>query len=406
MSPNLFPALIRCLGGLRGEGDALSSEVLTHLCGPGKTAPGDEAALMEVSMEIYSCYSQLILTQPVISSVSGIDAWVALARDVSSIITSISEREIRLVAVDGAGDGGKMQLSLAQLMLASLSHAGSLRNSLEGEEGVKGRRVAEAVLDYLVIINTISTAERIPMMCKHLFTQALEPMLLNAQYPRGFTVSWDDCTDDDEDEFYRFRSQQLSEGLECCYGMMRLDLLLSLYHSHQQCISSQVPWQRFESILFCLQAIGSKVRERVLGRDGKGPKAISGGDAQAQALAQEYEGLKTLLLSVFNHLCGSKDADLSNGLLSNPMVAAAACKLIGEYGIIFEAFDEAPREGALTLTLRCLAIPSPQPSTGSSIWQKAAAAAFRSLCIKCATRLSNDTSVLLSLVSDLVSLHH
>lgn len=407
ISPSLLLMLIRSLI-LRGDAGSLASEVVSNLCGPGKTAPGDEEVLMEVLTDICSCYYQAIVTPPSFSSSPEVDTWCSLARNVSCIITAISEREIILVSSDSQGNGGQVQLTLAQMMLACISHSGSLRINVKGEEAGKGRRVAEAVLDYFVIINTIPTAERLPQMCKPLFTQAFEPILANTQYPRSFQSSWDDCVDDDEDDFYRFRSQQLSEALESCYGMMKVDLFSSLLSSCNKCMANPygLSWQRFESLLFCLQTIGSRVKERVLGREGKGPTAIPGGEAAAQVIAEEYQTLKTLLLTIFSHLCGS-ESRASSGYLSNPMVAATACKLIGEYSVVFEALDEAPTEGALNLTLRCLAIPSSSPSAaaaGSSLWQKAAATAFRSLCIKCASKLSKDPHVLLSLIDAATSI--
>lgn len=75
--------------------------------------------------------------------------------------------------------------------------------------------------------------------------------------------------------------------------------------------------------------------------------------------------------------------------LPQPMVARAACRLLGDYAQWFGRSETgAPVEGAVSLLLHCLPLPSAQ---------QPAAHAIRNMCVRCSSRLS-DPAVLLRLM--------
>lgn len=66
------------------------------------------------------------------------------------------------------------------------------------------RNVAEIAVQFFEILSTVPVAKRSPAFRAPVFGRMLPPLLRHARYPQGFTF-WEECVDDDSDEFHRFR---------------------------------------------------------------------------------------------------------------------------------------------------------------------------------------------------------
>jgi hypothetical protein len=190
---------------------------------------------------------------------------LAVAREVAWVVTAVAERDSALVTSSSTTSG--RALALAELMVMCLASS--------------SRATADAALDYFASVNTVRArplqrelhpplsfvhdrllpncvhpgapqvpvAERHPQLCAPLFSTALPHLLRHAQYPPHFT-SWDE-DEQDEDEFYRFRDQQLTDVLESAYGMMRLEYLAAVMQLSQ----AAATWQQYEVSLYALRAV-------------------------------------------------------------------------------------------------------------------------------------------------------
>jgi hypothetical protein len=97
-------------------------------------------------------------------------------------------------------------------------------------------------------------------------------------------------------------------------------------------------------------------------------------NGQADRAQQEQQ----LLLGLFETVCSPNSRVAT--FLNNPYVCATAAALVGAYAAWFDNAINSPLEGALRLLLHALSF--------RDSWQ-AAAAAFRALTTRCATRLAN-----------------
>ncbi len=66
------------------------------------------------------------------------------------------------------------------------------------------RQVAEFAIDYLDSLSTVPLAERQPQLQQPLYSSLLQVLAPHIQYPHDLT-DWDECVDDDEEAFTRFR---------------------------------------------------------------------------------------------------------------------------------------------------------------------------------------------------------
>ena len=71
------------------------------------------------------------------------------------------------------------------------------------------RQVAEFAIDYLDSLSTVPLAERQPQLQQPLYASLVQVLAPHMQYPQGFTA-WEECVDDDEEAFNRFRSALLT----------------------------------------------------------------------------------------------------------------------------------------------------------------------------------------------------
>lgn len=163
---------------------------------------------------------------------------------------------------------------------------------------------------------------------------------------------------------HRFRDQGLTELLETVYLMTGPQYLSSI----QDIITSANSWQQVEGALFCLRAVAGRVR-----RHSSSTPPI-GCNGQADRAQQEQQ----LLLGLFETVCSPNSRVAS--FLNNPYVCATAATLVGAYAAWFDNTINSPLEGALRLLLHALSF--------RDSW-RAAAAAFRALTMRCATRLAN-----------------
>jgi hypothetical protein len=150
------------------------------------------------------------------------------------------------------------------------------------------------------------------------------------------------------------REQHLPELLDVAYGLLRLRYLAHAWQALQQAPS----WQAAEAALYLLTAVSLAVKARVLaegGARGGGGDENSGSASESPAVAQDRQQTAALLTALFGRVCSDEGA--ASMLGAHPLLAAAACRLVGQYAAWFgRARDEAPVQGGLRLLLRALPI--------------------------------------------------
>jgi hypothetical protein len=70
--------------------------------------------------------------------------------------------------------------------------------------GCSSKKVAETAVEYFDALCTVPMSERHPYFGAPMFAQLLQPLLSHARYPADFT-SWEECVEEDSDDFHRFR---------------------------------------------------------------------------------------------------------------------------------------------------------------------------------------------------------
>ena len=66
------------------------------------------------------------------------------------------------------------------------------------------RQVAEFAIDYLDSLSTVPLSERQPQLQQPLYSSLLQVLGPHLQYSQDFT-SWEECVEDDDEAFNRFR---------------------------------------------------------------------------------------------------------------------------------------------------------------------------------------------------------
>ncbi|GBF98210.1 hypothetical protein Rsub_10710 [Raphidocelis subcapitata] len=331
--PGLLPALAPLLapGAAQMAAGAdrvqlLATEVLCELLGPGTF--GDDGAQERAALE--AAAAALLSLRD--AALAPGEAGAAAARGAAAVAGALAERDAELVCGASAA-----ALPLAQLMLECVQRP--------------EREVAQAAVEYFLMVNTVPLAARHPQMGAPLYSSLAPLLLAHARFPEGFE-SWADCVEEDEEAFTRFREQSASELLEISYNMVGPPLLSGL----RDAAVAAPCWREAEAALFALRAVGGPAR-----------RAAAAGDAAAAGL----------LASLFAELCGP-GGRAGAALAASPQAQATAAELVGAYAPWFEAAEGAPLDGALDLLLRCLSAPAARPP---------AAAALRALCSRCAARL-------------------
>ncbi|KAK9804313.1 hypothetical protein WJX72_006272 [[Myrmecia] bisecta] len=351
----LSPAELRAAQGqvlvllLRGLGSpdegvaSAAAEALVFVLVPGKET--DDAAQEDAALR--AAIGGLLAHQP------GIDApeRVVAARSVASVAVAIAER-----APEGIAGRFEEAAPLAELMLQLIS--------------LPERSVAEVVVDYFNTLSTVSIKQRHPSLGRPLFGNLLQPLLRHASFPADFS-SWEECTDDDEELFDRFREQMLTDPLESCYALLRCRFL----EYFGSVLSSSTSWQGIEAAMFAIRSVSLSVKTRVINTESTIPD-----------IAKDKEDTRQFLEGLFGELCSEHAA---GGVLgTQPWVVAAACRLISEYAAWFGKAPHAPVEGALRYLLQAMAF----QEAGQH-----AANAFRNLCTRASWRL-RDVSMLSGLI--------
>ncbi|CAL8466105.1 g5641 [Coccomyxa elongata] len=218
------------------------------------------------------------------------------------------------------------------------------------------RNVAEAAIEYFETLSTVPVAQRSSAFRAPLFGRMLPQLLHHARYPPDFT-SWEDCVDDDRDEFHRFRDHALADILGCAYALLRMDYL-------QYCgslFTNATAWHDKELALYAVRVVSGAVRVRALQSE---PMK----DAATQADAHQTSAF---LAALFGGIC--------SGVAPHPALANAVAHCIGDYAAWFGR-AQAPLQAALQQLLGYMAIPEAAQS---------AALAFRNLCVRCGSQLSS-----------------
>ncbi|KAI8465208.1 MAG: armadillo-type protein [Monoraphidium minutum] len=311
-----------------------AAELLSDLLGPGAfgTDPQQEAAALGAATSaLLSLRAAALAPGP---------AGAAAARAAGSVAGALAERDAE------AATAGPGALALAELMLQLVQRP--------------EREVCQACVEYFLMLNTVPVAQRHPQLAAPLFGALAQPLLARCCYPPGFE-GWEECVDEDEEAFTRFREQGASELLEAVYNMVGPPFLRGLADA----AAAAPDWRQAEAALFALRAAGGPARRHALG----------GGDDPRGAAARGALG------ALFGELCapGGGGAGAGAGAAgASPYARATAAELVGAYAPWFEAADAAPLDGALGLLLQGL---------GSPVSCRPAAAALRALCARCAGRL-------------------
>uniref|UniRef100_A0A061RMX8 Importin N-terminal domain-containing protein n=1 Tax=Tetraselmis sp. GSL018 TaxID=582737 RepID=A0A061RMX8_9CHLO len=339
----LLVELLKLLGDEEEAVAAAAADVLVELTAATTDDPkGDEQAVRMVM-------SGLVSHQGEIQELHGAHVGQALGR----VACAVAENH------SGAATGGLPEaIPLAHLMMQCLSHS--------------ERRTVEAALDYFLMLNTVPVAERHPELQKPLYIAMLGPLLRLATMPHGLE-DWRTFTGDDEDSFRRFREQILTDALDNCYGLLRLEYLQSI----GSMMAAADTWQKAEACLFALRCIALSVKSRILSER----KA----DLVNPAIQAERADTSAFLLFAFSKVFESADANTV--FWSHLLVIEAACRLVGAYAAWFGSSAEAPVLPALRYLLRVLAV------RGHGDHGSHAAAAVRNLCARCSKALLDPPSL-------------
>ncbi|MEW5296974.1 MAG: hypothetical protein WDW36_000215 [Sanguina aurantia] len=404
-TPMLLPCLLQFLSpSCDPEIVEAAGELLAETLGPGRVgidAPAEGVAVSGVIEGLRAHgHALTVVGGGSSSSGDGLDPVVATARAVARIATAVAERDPGLITGEC-----KQAVDLAELVLVCVSRP--------------ERPITEACIDYFLAVNTVPLAERHPQLRGPLFSALLGHLVRHAAYPAGF-AGWEREVHEDQEAFTMFREQLLSDALESCYNLLRLQYLTPL---HQLLLSSAASlpspsitptptpgphassstnntsishttaapaiadvggqgWTTMEAAMYCLRIVGQPVKAHALlaGRAGAaagGGAGPDGGGAAAVAAVAVRAPEDAFLLQLFADVCSPTGALVRH--MANPWLLTAAAQLIGEYAAWFGRAQDSPLEAALTLLLHALG--HPQCCTS-------AAAAFRNLCVRCGDRLS------------------
>ncbi|WIA10180.1 hypothetical protein OEZ85_010384 [Tetradesmus obliquus] len=355
--PTLLSCLFSLLGATAAEAvtaeriEGLACEILCDVLGPGTYGEDSQQERTAVDAAVAA-----LLSLRDVALTPG-PAGAGVARCVASIASALAQRDTSLVCggaaaaatangTSSSNGGAAPAASLNVLPLAEL-----LLHCVSRPE----RAVCEAAVEYFVCANTLPLEQRHPQMGGPLYASLLGPLLgWHSCYSSSF-VSWNEELDEDEEAFYRFRDQSLTDLLETVFLMTGPAYLQQL----QERIAAAAAWQQAEGALFCLKAVADMLRGQV----------ASPSHPHAQQNSE-------LLRALFEDLCSPSGR--SAAFLSNPYTCATAAALVGAYAPWFESTPAAPLEGALRLLLHALCF--------EHSWH-AAARAFKVLCMRCAARL-------------------
>jgi transportin-3 len=224
--------------------------------------------------------------------------------------------------------------------------------------------VAEAGVDYFLMLNTVPLADRAPRLGAPLFQDMVGRLLAHATYPADAAF---DPEEGDADDFARLREAVLPEALEVAYGLLRCAFLEQAW----QLLRGATQWQAAEAALYCVGSVALPVRAR----------ASLAGNAGVAAL-EDARRTGELLAALFAELC-APDAGAA-ALRGHPALARALCWLLERYAPWFAKADEAPLGRALECVVAALRLRGAH---------RAAARALQVTCLRCAPRLRDPALV-------------
>ncbi len=181
--PSLLSVLFSLIGAEAAEAvtaerlEAMATEVLADLLGPG--ALGTDSALERAALDA----SIQALLQLRDKALQPGEAGMGTAKAVAALASVLAERDATAAAGCSAG-----ALPLAALLLQCASRP--------------ERCVAEASVEYFLMLNTVTLEERAQELGAPLFGELAPALFRHACYPGGF-VSWDE-EEEDEEAFNRW----------------------------------------------------------------------------------------------------------------------------------------------------------------------------------------------------------
>ncbi|KAK9902253.1 hypothetical protein WJX75_009732 [Coccomyxa subellipsoidea] len=331
--PGLFGGLLNALHTNDDAAVAVAADVLTKLLGEqrdGDDPAVSQRALQEAIRSIVSLASKLSATEESTTEAAA-DAVVNIACAIAGCMPEFA-----------AGDSEEAA-AVAEAVFKCLDCA--------------SRNVAEIAVQFFEILSTVPVAKRSPAFRAPVFGRMLPPLLRHARYPQGFT-SWEECVDDDSDEFHRFRDHAIDELLGCAYALLRMEYLQycgSLY-------AGSGAWQDKELALYAVRVVAGAVRGR----------ALQGEPIHDPVVLADVQQTSAFLSALFGGIC--------TGTAPHPALANSVAQCVGAYSAWFGRAPDVPLQPALQQLLVYMAVPEAAQSAGT---------AFRNLCVRCGSQLGN-----------------
>lgn len=248
------PAILTCLFSLLGAPAAeavtseriegLARELLCELLGPGTVGSNtqQERAAVEAAMAALLGMRDAALAPGLVGA--------GVARSVASIASALAQRDTE--AVCGSGCGASAAAANGNGAGLSNGHGGAAANPsvlplaelMMQLVSRPERGVCEAAVDYFLMVNTLSSAQRPPQLVQPLFASLISPLLRgHACYGPNFTT-WLEDLDDEEEDFYRWGQAAAAAGwwltafFVCSHSVSSCGCLCI---GGQLCLAAQIP---------------------------------------------------------------------------------------------------------------------------------------------------------------------
>ena len=229
-------------------------------------------------------------------------------------------------------------------------------------------------LNVYLDIQDIPTIDRLPMYEKSLYKEVCNVLLNLSTFPPGFE-SWEEEFNVDQSEFQEFR-QLVSEPLQQCYALLRLDFLRTL----QAYMSSSSKWEEIEACLFALEEVSGVVCARVKSMAG-------GGDLKA-----DKEGTVQVLKELTDSVCKA------HGVQLHPCMLTSTCRYLGNFAPFINSYCP-PQTIIQILEYLKVALEQKGSSTETKV---EAGKSVRGVLLNCTKQLSG-TDITTSLLGSMIS---
>lgn len=302
--------------------------------------PGREDAIRATVAAILTQKGQFVAAM----AMSAGDETLKRALGLLSLVAAICSAEAYLLA-----RGGQDAAGMLEWLVLGLGGGGSL--------GLEGASIAAESWTRLLAVPKSKRSEILQAQFCAAGTQAV---LQATAYPRDFTT-WQQQSEVDEDDFYRFREGFAKDALVACFVELGSDLLSHIV----QRLRAAANWQEAEVCLYAATSISKVVIATVSGN-------IQNGTERGHLVVIEEDVAKSFLLAIISMLPGSAAViQRDSASLPHPRLVATASRLIESYADCIAALDRSTLEISLGYVVGALYVPA-ATSTASS--------AFKELC--------------------------